>query len=106
MEAFWEAKIFDFRTLFDVFSKSFLKHAREEQKIDPRGPKKVDGFLGLDSGGPQATGERKREGIKSLGLHNELGLSDSRSVIELGNQILAMGLCVQHAAHHLRWAAD
>ena len=85
MGGVWEAKILDFRTFFDVFSKSFSKHAREEQKIDPRGPKKVDdGFLGLVSGGPQAPGERKREGIKSLGLHNELGLSDSRSVIELG----------------------
>ena len=31
---------------------------------------------------PPPPGERKREGIKSLGLHNELGLSDSPSVIE------------------------
>ena len=30
---------------------------------------------------PPPPGERKREGIKSLGLHNELGFSDSPSVM-------------------------
>jgi len=55
-----------------------LKSASEEQKISPRGPKKVDeGFLGLDSGHPRAAGERKRKGNKNLGLHKELGLLDS-----------------------------
>ena len=32
LEEFWEAQIYDFRNFFDVFSKSCLKHAREEQK--------------------------------------------------------------------------
>ena len=82
---FWEAKILDFRTFFDVFSKSFLKRAREEQKIDPRGPKNAEGgFLVADSGCPQPPGERKRKGNKNLALHKELGLSDSPSVIDLG----------------------
>ena len=78
----WEAKILDFRVFFDVFSKWFLKRAREEQKIDPRGPKNAEGAnLVADSGCPQPPGERKREGNKSLGLHKELGLSDSPFVI-------------------------
>ena len=75
---FWEAKIHDFRIFFIVFSKSFLKHAREQQKIDPRAQQ--DGscaFLLLDSGSPQAPGERKREGsenlAETLGLLLELG---------------------------------
>ena len=38
-------------------------------------------FWALDSDGPQPPGERKREGNKSLGLHKELGLSDSPSVM-------------------------
>ena len=79
----WEAKILDFRTFFDVFSKSFSQHAWEGQKIDPRDPTRVESAnLVADSGGPQPPGERKREGNKSLGLHKELGLSDSPSVIE------------------------
>ena len=31
-EGFWEAKILDFRTFFDVFSKSFLKCVSEGEK--------------------------------------------------------------------------
>ena len=30
---FWEAKIDDFRTFFDVFSKSFLKRVSEDEKM-------------------------------------------------------------------------
>ena len=36
MEGFWEAKIHDFRTFFDVFSKSFLKCVSEGEKIDQK----------------------------------------------------------------------
>ena len=51
-----------------------------------------------DSGGPPPAGERQREGIKNLGLHNELGLSDSRAV--MGRAYLkAMGLVISHASH-------
>ena len=51
-----------------------------------------------DSGGPPPPGERQREGIKNLGLHNELGLSDSRAV--MGRAYLkAMGLVISHASH-------
>ena len=39
--------------------------------------------LVVDSGDPLPPGERKREGNKSLGLHKELGLSDSPFVIDL-----------------------
>ena len=59
---FWEVKILDFHTFFDVFSKSFLKHAWEGQKIDPRGPtrrrrrKFSDGFRWS----PPSWGEKKR----------------------------------------------
>ena len=67
MGGFWEAKILDFRTFFIIFSMLILKSVSEEQKISTRGPKKVDdGNLGLDSGGPQAPGERKREGSEAL----------------------------------------
>ena len=84
MGGVWEAKILDFRAFFDVFSKSFLKRAREEPKIDPRGPtrRRIRKFSDGFRWSPPPPGERKREGIKSLGLHNELGLSDSPSVIE------------------------
>ena len=58
----------------------------------------LDQILDLDSGGPPPPGERKREGIKNLGLHNELGLSDSRAV--MGRAYLkAMGLVISHASH-------
>ena len=58
-----------------------------------------------DSGGPPPPGERQREGIKNLGLHNELGLSDSRAV--MGRAYLesdGAGDLARFA--HLRWAAD
>ena len=58
----------------------------------------LDQILDLDSGGPPPAGERQREGIKNLGLHNELGLSDSRAV--MGRAYLkAMGLVISHASH-------
>ena len=34
-EGFWEAKILDFRSFFDVFSKWFLKRVPEGEKIEP-----------------------------------------------------------------------
>ena len=56
---FWEAKIINFRTFFDVFSKQNLKHVLEVQKIAPRGLKDGScGNLAVDSGGPRAPGER------------------------------------------------
>ena len=75
-EAFWtdfgrfrEAENLDFRTFFDVFSKSFLKRAWEEEKIDPRGP--VEG-VGPNFGpgfrlSPPSWGEKKR-GVQDLRL--------------------------------------
>ena len=51
-----------------------------------------------DSGGPPPPGARKREGIKSLGLHNELGLSDSRSVMSKSVSE-SDWFMVQHASH-------
>ena len=35
---FWEAKILDFRTFFDVFSKHFFKIFLEGQKIKKKSP--------------------------------------------------------------------
>ena len=54
-------------------------------------------LLALDSGVPQAPGERKREGseaVRCRRYRKELG--DSRFGQEVGVQ-------VQHASHHLRW---
>ena len=34
---FWEAKILDFRSLFDVFSKSFLKRLSDDENGVPEG---------------------------------------------------------------------
>ena len=85
MDGFWESKIHDVRNFFDVFSKSFLKHTREEQKNRFKRPKNAEeAILGLDSGGPNPPGERIREGYEILALQNELSLSDSPSVIDLG----------------------
>ena len=61
--------------------------------------------LVADSGGPQPPGERKREGNKSLGLHKELGLSDSPFVIDLDVSESDVAVCLARFAH-LRWAAD
>ena len=99
-EAFWtdferfrEAENLDFRTFFIVFLKSFLKHAWEGQKIKKKGQQNTESAnLVPDSGGPGPAGERQREGIKNLGLHNELGLSDTRSVMGSSEYLKAIGL--------------
>ena len=59
---FWEAKIHDFRNFFDVFSKSFLKHTREEQKNRFKRPENAEGanlVTGFRSSQP-SWGEKKR----------------------------------------------
>ena len=38
---FWESKILDFRTFFDVFSKHFSNNVWEGQKIDKKSPTRV-----------------------------------------------------------------
>ena len=62
-----------------------MKSVSEEQKISTRGPKKVDDAnLGLDSGGPQAPGERKREGSEALRCRRyRKKLGQSRNLQEL-----------------------
>ena len=56
---FREAEIIDLRTFFDVFSKLISKHVSKGEKNGPRREKRTVGpFFGLDSGGPQAPGER------------------------------------------------
>ena len=42
MGGFWEAKILDFRTFFDVFWKSFLKRVPEGEKIDKKTEKDTE----------------------------------------------------------------
>ena len=69
LEAFWMdfgyvlgTKIHDFRNLFDVFSKSFLKHTREEQKNRFKRPENAEGanlVTGFRSSQP-SWGEKKR----------------------------------------------
>ena len=87
-------------TLFSMFFRSHFwstlgKSKKSTQEAQQDGE---DANLVTDSGGPPPPGERKREGIKNLGLHNELGLSDSRAV--MGRAYLkAMGLVISHASH-------
>ena len=39
---FWKAKIFDFRTFFNVFSMSFFKRGSEGEKIDQDEPQDAE----------------------------------------------------------------
>ena len=106
MGRFLEAKNLNFRTFFDVFSKSFSQHAWEGQKIDPRGPTRRRRWIfGLGFRlSPPSWGEKKR-GDHEPGLASELDLSDSPSVIELG---VSESDDAEYPARpaHLRWAAD
>ena len=64
---FWEAKIIDFRTFFDVFSKQISNNILEDQKIEKKRPKKPsDTHLGSKARNDRPPGERKREGSRSL----------------------------------------
>ena len=58
-EGFGKAQIIDFPTFFDVFSKLISKRVSKGEKNGPRREKDGScGTLDLDSGGPQAPGER------------------------------------------------
>ena len=63
-------------------ARRYVRVRGKEQKDGGR-PTWLDLRLAFDIG-LRGTGERKREGIKSLGLHNELGFSDLPSVIDFG----------------------
>ena len=93
-EGFGNPKFLIF-ALFSMFFRSrFRSTLGKGKKSTQEAQQDGDGaFLPLDSGGPPPPGERQREGIKNLGLHNELGLSDSRAV--MGRAYLkAMGLVI------------
>ena len=87
LEGFWEGFGRPKSMIFALFSMFFRsrfrstlgkgKKSTQEAQQDAEG-----GFLDLVSGCPHPPGERKREGITSLGLHQKLDLSDSPSVIE------------------------
>ena len=87
-------------TLFSMFFRSHFwstlgKGKKSTQEAQQDGS---CAFLPLDSGGPGSAGERQREGIKNLGLHNELSLSNSRSV--MGKWVSESDLfMIQHASH-------
>ena len=63
LDGFWEAKILDFRTCFDDFSKQIWKSVAEGQMIDKK-PKKTNfsAFLARPGGMCGARG-RDREGV-------------------------------------------
>ena len=85
-----------FRCFFEVIFEARLGRAKNRPKR-PNKTEMVDFCLGIPVV-PPPPGERQREGIKNLGLHNELGLSDSRAV--MGRAYLkAMGLVISHASH-------
>ena len=91
-----------FRCFFDVNFEERFRRAKNQPKRPNKSRKRKF------SGGfrrPQPPGERKREGNKSLGLHKELGLSDSPSV--MGQDVSESDLVYGPARPaHLRWAAD
>ena len=71
LEGFWEAKILDFCTFFDVFSMQNLDRNLEGQKSKKKATKShFSASWRRVGGGPQAPGERKREGCKSLQSKN------------------------------------
>ena len=80
-----------FRCFFEVIFEARLGRAKNRPKR-PNKTQMVD-FCRRIPVVPPPPGERQREGIKNLGLHNELGLSDSRAV--MGRAYLkAMGLVI------------
>ena len=80
-----------FRCFFEVVFEARSGRAKNRPKR-PNKTEMVDFCLGIPVV-PPPPGERQREGIKNLGLHNELGLSDSRAV--MGRAYLkAMGLVI------------
>ena len=64
---FWEAKILDFRTFFDVFSKHFFNNFFEGQKIEKKSPTEGEyTYFGTGLRNERPLGERKREGGQCL----------------------------------------
>ena len=103
---FWEVKILDFHIFSMFFQCRFWRPFQKSQKSAQDTQQDAEcANLVVDSGCPQPPGERKREGNKSLGLHKELGLSDSPFVIWSGRIWKRCGYCPARFAH-LRWAAD
>ena len=84
MEQFWEGKVLDFRTLFDVFSKQISKRVLEGQKIRKNREKTADSkFLGRGSGGPPLPGEKYKEGYEDLCDNNLAYPFDAGQEIEV-----------------------
>ena len=86
MGGVWEPKILDFPIFFDVFSKWFLKHNREEPKIDPRGATKRRWWI-FGPGfrwSPLLLGRKKKRGSRTWAYIKSLTLSDSPFEIGLG----------------------
>ena len=64
---FWEAKIIDFCTFFDVFAKHFSNYILEGQKIEKNDPTRDQRkIFGSDLRNARPAGEGKREGSRSL----------------------------------------
>ena len=109
LEGFWEGfgrPKSSILALFSMFFRSPFRRAFQKSKKSAQETQQdaEGGFWGLDSGHPQAPGERKREGYKIFALHKELGLSDS-SV--MGQDVSESDLVYGPARPaHLRWAAD
>ena len=62
---FWDAKILDFRSFFDVFSKHFSNIILEGQKIEKKRPNiQNDTNFRSNLRNARPAGERKREGSK------------------------------------------
>ena len=63
---FREAKILDFRTFFDVFSKHFFNNFFEGQKIEKKSPTEEHRtHFGTGLRNERPPGERRREGGKA-----------------------------------------
>ena len=80
---FWEAKILDFRTFFDVFSISFFKRGSEGEKIDQK-CEKTKLFRFLASGLRWSPASWGKERIGERTLQTELRERTARKNVEIG----------------------
>ena len=83
---FWEAKNLDFRTFFDVFSKSFLKRVSKRPKIAPSRPKRRrrQNFGAGLRWGESSWGEKKRGYKISAACALNLDIAEGARHIKFG----------------------
>ena len=105
---FWEAKIDDFRTFFDVFSKKNLECKLGRQKIEKNGSETLStALLGSLRRSVRPWGEGKRMGGRQLGRH--LGMNPWHCNLGYAFKeciLRNLAASILHARPALREAAD